>query len=291
MTSTSPTAMTSAQLADQTGVPPGTLRVWTTRYGFPVGDRLPGGHRRYGEADARAVRAVQRLRDQGLSMAAAIAQVQAAVSTPEASIYAALQRRRPDLRPYVMTKAALLQLSRAIEDEHCARAGSGLLLGSFQHERHYRASERRWRELTRTVRCAVALADFSSLNEPEDGPIELPLPRTHQLGREWTLIVDSKEGQAVLSAWEVAEVLAPADHLRRFEVIWSCEPATVADATAVAHSLVKGLSPQVAERIPGGSAARPEAESDLSFGPSVAARAVAYLAANCPGLAGGAATR
>jgi DICT domain-containing protein len=287
MTSASTAALTSAQLADQTGIPPGTLRVWATRHGFPVGNRLPGGHRRYGEADVRAVRTVKRLRDQGLSLIAAIAQVQAAVSAPEASIYAALRRRRADLRPYVMTKAALLQLSRAIEDEHCARAGSGLLLGSFQHERHYRASERRWRELARTVRCAIALADFPSLREPEGGPIELPLPRSHQLGREWTLIVDSGEGQAFLSAWEMAGARAPLDHLRRFEVIWSCEPATVADATAVAHALVKTLSPEVAERIPEESVARSEAASEERFGPSVAARAVAYLADNCQDLASG----
>ena len=287
MTLTSPTALTPAQLADQTGVPAGTLRVWAARYGFPVGQRLPGGHRRYGDADVTAVRAVQRLRDQGLSMAAAIGRVQVVAATPEASIYAALRRRRPDLRPFVMPKAALVELSRAIEDEHCARGGSGLLLGSFQHERHYRASQRRWRELARTVRCAVALADFSGPREPTDGPIELPLPRTHQLGREWTLIVDSDEGQACLSAWELAEARAPADRRRRFEVIWSCEPATVAAAAAVARSLVRSLSAEVADRIPESSAARAEAQANVSFGTNVSARAFAYLAARCDGPGGG----
>ena len=43
----------------------------------------------------------------------------------------------------------------------CARASAGVLIGSFQTERFYRQSERRWRELARTASIAVALADFS----------------------------------------------------------------------------------------------------------------------------------
>ena len=272
--------VTPSQLAERTGVPAGTLRVWSARHGFPAGERAAGGrHHRYTEADVEAVRAIQRLRGDGMSLRAAITLATAATAAPESSIYASLRRSRPDLSPLVLGKQAVLHLSRAIEDEHCARAGSGLLLGSFQRERHYRASQRRWRELSRTVQCAVALADFDELRESEGGVTEVPLPPEHQLGREWTLIVDSPEAGACLSAWELAEAQALSDLDRRFEVIWSFDPAVVATATDAARSLLAGVAPAVAERIPqtrrsGGP------EAVIGFGAELASRAYGYLASD-----------
>ena len=35
------------RIASETGISPGTLRVWERRYGNPVPLRLPSGHRRY----------------------------------------------------------------------------------------------------------------------------------------------------------------------------------------------------------------------------------------------------
>lgn len=278
MTTPPPALLTPAQLSDLAGVPAGTVRAWAARYGFPAGRRPPGARRHlYTDEDVEAIKGVQRLRDEGLSMPAAIARVRASSVTPAPSIYAALRRHRPDQRPFVLAKADLLQLSRAIEDEHCARAGSGLLLASFQRVRHYRASQRRWRELARTVSCAVALADFDSLRTPRGGPIEVPLPRDHQLGREWTLIADSPQAKACLSAWELAEPRATADGARRFEVIWSFDPATVSDATAVARALIADLAPAVARKIPE-SPMPAGADRGLRFGVDLATRAYRYLA-------------
>ncbi len=45
-------------LADRTGIAPGTLRMWERRYGAPVPVRLPSGHRRYTAAHLRLVRRV-----------------------------------------------------------------------------------------------------------------------------------------------------------------------------------------------------------------------------------------
>ena len=67
------TGLTTTQLSERTGVPAATLRMWEARHGFPVPARLPGGHRRYSETDVELVRAVIRQREQGLSLAAAIA--------------------------------------------------------------------------------------------------------------------------------------------------------------------------------------------------------------------------
>ena len=60
----------------------------------------------------------------------------------------------------MLRKRVLLALSRAIEDESCAQAERPLLFGSFQRERFYRQSQRRWRDFARTAELAVVFADF-----------------------------------------------------------------------------------------------------------------------------------
>ncbi|MGZ4193006.1 MAG: MerR family DNA-binding transcriptional regulator, partial [Solirubrobacteraceae bacterium] len=50
--------LTTAQLAQRTGLSAGTLRMWETRHGFPDPFRLPGGHRRYAAGDVEQVREV-----------------------------------------------------------------------------------------------------------------------------------------------------------------------------------------------------------------------------------------
>src|ERR1700756_4642584 len=129
----------------------GTLRMWESRYGFPSPRRLPGGHHRYSARDAEMLQEVLRLREQGLSIPAAIARVLAVEVQAPASIFAGLRAVRSDLQPLVVEKRALLRISRALEDEYCSRASAGLLIASFQRATFYRQSERRWRELSRTA--------------------------------------------------------------------------------------------------------------------------------------------
>lgn len=52
-------------LAEQTGIAPGTLRMWERRYGAPVPVRLPSGHRRYTADQVRLVRRVAEAMAQG----------------------------------------------------------------------------------------------------------------------------------------------------------------------------------------------------------------------------------
>ena len=163
--------LTTAQLAERTGLSAGTLRMWESRHRFPDPSRLPGGHRRYSEADVEQVREVLRLRDQGLSLPAAIERVRGRRPPVAVSVFAGLRRRRPEVAPTVLPKPAVLALSRAIEDEYCARAAGGVLIGCFQRERFYRRAQRRWRELARTADLAVALADFSRCADPGAGPV------------------------------------------------------------------------------------------------------------------------
>jgi DICT domain-containing protein/predicted DNA-binding transcriptional regulator AlpA len=272
--------LTTAQLAQRTGLSAGTLRMWESRHGFPDPSRLPGGHRRYSEAEAEQVREVVWLRDQGLSLPAAIERVRSRHAPVAASVFAGLRRRRPDLAPTVLPKAAVLALSRAIEDEYCAQGAGGMLIGSFQRERFYRHAQRRWRELARTADLAVALADFAARADPGDGPIEVPIDPCHALSREWAVLVSAERMRACLAAWEQPSEAEVPDAQRSFEVLWSFEPSVVADAVAVTAELLSPIDAGVAARL---HSAREAAAADLDpapalrYGGEVAHRMVGYL--------------
>jgi DICT domain-containing protein len=241
--------LTTTQLAERTGVPAATLRMWEARHGFPSPARLAGGHRRYTERDVELVRAVVRLRQEGLSLGAGIDRAQAGELPAPASIFAGLAQRRPDLQAMTLAKPALLALSRAVEDEHLAGASAGVLVGSFQTARFYRQSERRWRELARNARLAVALADFKRLRRPTNGPVQVPVRRDHPLAREWAIVMHAPDASACLAAWEIPASSEPADADRRFEVLWSPEPEVVLDALAVATELIAPLAPDFARAL------------------------------------------
>ena len=272
--------LTTAQLAERTGLSAGTLRMWENRHGFPDPSRLPGGHRRYAPADVERILEVLRWREQGLSLPAAIARVRSRRVSPAASVFAGLRRRRPEVAPTILTKPAVLALSRAMEDEYCARATGGVLLGTFQRERFYRASERRWREMARTADLAVVLADFAGPASPDGGPLEVPIDRRHALAREWAVLISADGIQACLAAWEQPSDTAVSDARRRFEVVWSAEPEVVADAVAVAEELLEPLDAPAAgalrtarERAAAGTSPEPA----LPFSEAVAHRMVGYL--------------
>lgn len=273
-------ALTTAQLAERTGLSAGTLRMWENRHGFPDPSRLPGGHRRYAEADAEQVREVLRLRDQGLSLPAAIERVRARREPIAVSVFAGLRRRRREVAPTALPKPAVLALTRAIEDEYCAQAADGLLFGSFQRERFYRSAQRRWRELARTADLAVAVADFAAPARPANGPVEVPIGRRHALSREWAVLISAEGIRACLAAWEQPCATEVPDAQRHFEVLWSFEPSVVADAVAVAAELLAPLDGEVAARVRSACEA-PAADLDpaaaLRYGGAVAHRMVAYL--------------
>lgn len=274
------TRLTTAQLAERTGLGAGTLRMWENRHGFPDPSRLPGGHRRYSHSSVEQVREVLRLRDQGLSLPAAIERVRNRRAPVAASMFAGLRRRRPEVAATVLPKPAVLALSRAIEDEYCARAGDGVLVGSFQRERFYRRAERRWRELARTADVAVALADFARPANPGNGPVEVPIDPRHALSREWAVLISADGVRACLAAWEQPCEAEVSDAQRRFEVLWSFEPAVVADAMSVAAELLSPIDPDVAARV---RSAHEAAAADLDpapalrYGAAVAHRMVGYL--------------
>jgi DICT domain-containing protein len=269
---------TTAQLAERTGLSAGTLRMWESRHGFPAPSRLPGGHRRYSAQDVEQVREVVRLRDRGLSLSAAIERARARERASAGSVFAGLRHRRPDVAPTILPKPAVLALTRAIEDEYCALAATGVIIGCFQRERFYRHAERRWREMARTATLAVALADFPRRADPVHGPAEVPVERHHALSREWAVLIIAEGITACLAAWEQPTDEVATDAERRFEVLWSFDPGVVLDAVAIAAELLVGLDPVMAQRL---EAAREQSGADpgpaLRYGGALAQRMIGYL--------------
>jgi DICT domain-containing protein len=268
--------LSTAQLSARTGLPAGTLRMWESRHGFPSPARLPGGHRRYSQRDAEAVLEVLRLREQGLSLPAAIDRARRQDQPSERSVFAGLRRRRPDLAATVSEKRLLVAMSHAIEDECLAHAGRGLVFGSFQRQEYFHAAEPRWRELARTARLAVAVADFPQMVEPQLAAAQVPLQVHHPMVREWTVIVDSPGAHACLTAWEHPGDGHLADHARRFEVIWSFEREIVRAASEVATELLNDLAPEIAARVPD-AIADGSGSDGLRFGSALAHRMVEYV--------------
>lgn len=271
--------LATAQLSQRTGVAPATLRMWETRHGFPRPQRLPGGHRRYSEQDVERVLAVLQARREGLSLAAAIARAQVAAALPDvSSIYAPLAARAPHLQPMTLAKPAMLALTRAIEDEYCAHASGGVLVGSFQAVRFYRQSQRRWRELARTAALAVALADFSELRRPAAAPIEVPVDRSHPLAREWAIAFHAPGASACLAGWEIPQVNVPHQRDRVFEVVWSPEPQVARMAIEAAAHGIRALAPQMADALVGALAPAAPSDPELRAAVAQAQRMLSRLA-------------
>ena len=149
--------LTIGTLARRTGVSVSTLRAWERRFGFPVPARLESGHRRYTERDVEAIVAALRERHGGLSIALALERAKTMSLGPRSSLFGALRHTLSDIAPAVLSPRGMLMLSRAIEDEIAGHADQAILIGAFQHERFWRASERVgaiWRPRRRPRSCS-----------------------------------------------------------------------------------------------------------------------------------------
>ncbi len=273
-----------SELASRTGVPAPTLRSWEDRYGFPRPSRLPGGHRRYDPGDIAVIEMVVRLRATGMQLPAAICHVVSQGAAAAPSVFAGLRRRHPELIPQVQRKRTLLALSRAIEDECCARAERPVIFASFQQQRFFRQSEKRWNELARTSRFVIVFADFGEpaatggRSPTEPAPIKVPLAPDAPARREWTLICESAEYPACLAGWEFPGQPHTADADRRFEVVWSLEPQVVRSAAAISAQLARSARPDLDHLLRTMPAEPPEAASaGLRRAASLLNRMTSYL--------------
>jgi MerR family transcriptional regulator, light-induced transcriptional regulator len=239
--------MSIGTVADQTGLSVPVLRSWEQRHGFPTATRTATGHRRYTAQDVDDILQVLRERETGLSLEAAIERTRnRGASRPARSLYADLRAASPHLTPYVLSKRSMLAISRAIEDEFCARAERPLLIGCFQRADLYQRSARRWQSLADTAAAAVVIADFASDSPPTSRPIELGLDANPPLQREWAIVCDAPDAAACLVGWEHPRAGPISDDDRMFEAIWTAEPVIVRHASRIALDLVTRQAPHLA---------------------------------------------
>jgi MerR family transcriptional regulator, light-induced transcriptional regulator len=272
------------QVAEQTGIAAGTIRMWEQRYGFPDPDRTASGYRRYSDEDVEALRRVASFRRLGLSIPAAIERVRGEEVVERPSIYAAVAAVDEMARPQLLRKRTLIGLSRAIEHETLASASSPLLFGAFQHEQAYRQVEHRWKRLARQADAATVFADFSGSSSSRNGsagPVELPIDLDDAIGNEWAVIVDAPGYAACLLAWEHPsriEAMGPDDERRTFEAIWTVHPRAVRRAAEVASRLAGQIDPTHGEALEGLLSERALAmESPAPALTALTNRAIAYL--------------
>jgi len=233
-----PPDLTIAAVSSRTGVSVPSLRAWERRLGFPEPRRLPGGHRRYSEDDVAAIKRVLAEREAGLSLEAAIELVTASDDTADATLHAGLRRRRPDLLPHVLSRRAMLAVSRAIEDESLASADRPHLVAAFQRATVYRAARHhRWSALARSAASTLIFADFSRSRVGAAQVREIAIPRNAPQEREWAVVCDGSQSSAVVAGWERPDGM--------FEAVWTVEPAVVRAASQIAHQLAKRFAPSL----------------------------------------------
>jgi MerR family transcriptional regulator, light-induced transcriptional regulator len=274
-------ALAIKDVAERTGMAAGTIRMWEQRYGFPEPERTPSGYRLYSDDDVDALRRVLSLRERGLSVPAAVDRVrETEMATDRPSLYGALAGGDAPLPSRLLTKRALLAISRAIEDETISRAAAPVVIGAFQSERNYRAVEHRYRAMARTADAVVAFADFECLTARAGAPNEVPLEADDALGNEWAVVVDAPGYSACLLAWEQprSERTGGADRDRTFETIWTLDPRVVRRAAQVGASLARRADDALGGRLEALLADRPLAMEQPALSlTSVTNRIVGYL--------------
>jgi DICT domain-containing protein len=278
-----PEELAIKDVAAQTGIAAGTIRMWEQRYGFPDPQRTASGYRRYGPEDVEGLRRVVAYRHRGLSIPAAIERArEVGGASDHPSIYAAVRATDHGARPQVLRKSTLVAISRAIEHETLARAAAPVLFGAFQQEAFYREVEPRYRRMARNADMAAVFADFPAVRRPPGGgPVEIPIAQDDALGNEWAVVVDAPGYAACLLAWEqpgVTEPGDPEDMTRRFEAIWTVDPVATRRAAQAAAKLVGRADAKLGSAFEEALADRPLALQDTA--PALTAltnRVVAYM--------------
>lgn len=265
-----------SDLATRTGISAATLRAWESRHGYPTPQRLPGGHRRYAAGVVTVVQEIARRRDAGQTLSAAMEAALAMDAQPELSVFAGLRRRHPELAVRTVRKATMLALTRAVEDECCARAEHPLLFAGFQQAKFLAQSSARWDELSRTAAGAAVFADFGKAPSGT-APLHVPIPADSPLLREWFLVCDAPDHPACVAGWELPGQSGVRDTERRFEIVWTVDPRAVRDAARVAAGLAEMLVPGAAFLTPRLGDVPPAASADLRRATGLLDRTLAYL--------------
>lgn len=136
-----------------------TLRMWERRYQFPSPQRTSTGCRRYSERDVQQIREVLRLRQQGLSLPAAVARVQHGTRDGRRPSLSAQLRTQGAHVPIAMSKDTFELLAAAFADE-CASTGvADVVLLGLRRDVLEGVETSWWTGLAQVSRLAVAFGD------------------------------------------------------------------------------------------------------------------------------------
>ena len=148
---------------------------------------------------------------------------------------------------------------------------------SFQRRAFYDPSRPRWRELARVARSAYVFADFPD-SDLDRVPAEIALAEDAPLRREWTVVCDSTELAAALTAWELPGQGDVPDRDRLFESVWTVEPAAVRDAARVCAAVAAAAGAPGADAVVAELAEpAPVGFADLASVTTLFNRVVAYV--------------
>jgi DNA-binding transcriptional MerR regulator len=269
--------LTIGAVAARTGLSVPVLRAWEDRFGFPTPQRLPAGHRRYGEIDVEAIERVLAERASGRSLEAAISIARGEGARPPVeagTVFAGLRAVRPEVPVNVLRRRGMLAMSRAIEEECLAVADRPRLAAAFQYVDRWQGATGRWGPLIERATDVTVFADFPRSRVRANGLTEIAIGRGTPLTREWSVLVESPRFTAVLAGWERPD--------GRFEALWTVDPSIVQTAFAIAEGLARTHAPSlprparraVSAKSPSVRAAR----SITASAEAIASRALGYLA-------------
>lgn len=220
-----------ADVALECHISESTLRMWERRYKFPNPERTRAGCRRYSERDVRQIREVLRLRQQGLSLPAAIGRVVQAPPPGRRLPLSAQLRAEGAYGPIAMSEEAFERLAAAFADECASQGDADVVLLGLRRQARMGVATPRWAELAHTSRLAVAFGDFPNTRTAPAGWHEIALPHRDPLGHDRFLVVDTPGFSAALVAWERPR--APTEP-PVYEVSWTLSPEVVRNALTFA---------------------------------------------------------
>jgi MerR family transcriptional regulator, light-induced transcriptional regulator len=213
------------------------------------------------------------------------------------SIYAHLRQAHPGLAPQRLSKATLLAMSWAMEDEFLSRPQPGArIFGTFQKARYYASAAARWDDLARTTASTHVFADFDRASgqpagsgdpdgsgepmgaEGPTAPVRVTLAATSPLNQEWAVVCDGPHLPLALSAWELPGQHDLPERDRLFEAVWTLDSQAVRGAARVcAEAAVAAGAPGAAEARAALEASVESVEVDPQTITSLFGRVVGYV--------------
>ena len=230
------------EVAEQTGLAPGTIRMWEQRHGFPSPRRTASGYRRYEPDDVETLRRARAHRQRGLSVSAALERARETGGGLRPSVdlrrrggapTTARARRSCASRRWSRCRGPSSTSCSRAPPRRCSSAPSS---ASASIARWSRATAG-WRATPTPRRCSPTSPRCAG---PRARRSRCRSPRATALANEWAVIVDAPGYAACLLAWEQPGAIAPDepdDGDRRFEAIWTIDPRATRRAAQAAARL------------------------------------------------------